>query len=171
MRLIWTCCRLLPGGVVPEAAVSVRREALYLRVSGMTGRETGLAGQEAALRGSASGVVVAVFRDRGSGLRENRPGLRCLLAAAAVGDFTVVRVTHEDRLTRFGVGWLRELLARDRVSVEVAYAQGSPEGRDELLADFMSLVATFAGRLYGLRSREARRRLLEQAACTGEPNP
>jgi predicted site-specific integrase-resolvase len=34
---------------------------------------------------------------------------------------------------------------------------------DELLADFMSLVSTFAGRMYGLRSKEARRRLLAAA--------
>jgi predicted site-specific integrase-resolvase len=31
---------------------------------------------------------------------------------------------------------------------------------DELLDDFMSLVATFAGRMYGIRSRQARQRLL-----------
>ncbi len=35
---------------------------------------------------------------------------------------------------------------------------------DELLADFMSLVATFAGRMYGIRSHEARARLLDRAA-------
>jgi excisionase family DNA binding protein len=159
------------GGVVPEVVVPVRREALYLRVSGTTGQETSLAGQEAELRGSAVGEVVAVFRDRASGLREKRPGLGRLLVAAAAGEFTVVRVTHEDRLARFGVGWLRELLARDGVSVEVVNAKGSPGGMEELLADFMSLVATFAGRLYGLRSREARRLLLEQASArTADPN-
>ncbi|MFE4678689.1 hypothetical protein [Streptomyces sp. NPDC056721] len=32
-----------------------------------------------------------------------------------------------------------------------------------MLDDSMSLVATFAGRMYGLRSREARRRLLAEA--------
>ncbi|MFE7358889.1 recombinase family protein, partial [Streptomyces sp. NPDC057543] len=36
--------------------------------------------------------------DRGSGLRENRPGLNRLLAMVADGTVTVVRVTHEDRL-------------------------------------------------------------------------
>jgi predicted site-specific integrase-resolvase len=52
---------------------------------------------------------------------------------------TVVRVTHEDRLARFGAGWL-------------------------LLEDFTSLVTTFAGRLYGMRSAAARRRLLAESA-------
>ncbi|MBT2394534.1 hypothetical protein [Streptomyces sp. ISL-100] len=44
-------------------------------------------------------------------------------------------------------------------------------GPDELLEDFISLVTTFAGRLYGMRSAEARRRLLTetgQCAAGGE---
>lgn len=120
--------------------------------------------QETELRASSRGEVVAVFKDRASGLRENRPGLGRLLAAAAGGEFTVVRVTHEDRLARFGVGWLRMLLSRDGVAVEVLHPKGSAGGREELLADFMALVATFAGRLYGIRSRETRQRLLAEAA-------
>ncbi|BCY08598.1 IS607 family transposase ISTko1 [Actinoplanes sp. L3-i22] len=150
------------SGVRPEDGV--RREVLYLRVSGSSGQETSLVSQETELRASSRGEVVAVFKDRASGLRENRPGLGRLLAAAAGGEFTVVRVTHEDRLARFGVGWLRMLLSRDGVAVEVLHPKGSAGGREELLADFMALVATFAGRLYGIRSRETRQRLLAEAA-------
>jgi excisionase family DNA binding protein len=146
-----------------EQEPEVRREALYVRVSGTTGQETSLSGQETELRETATGVVVRVFRDKASGLRENRPGLRRMLVAARAGEFTIVRVTHEDRLARFGVGWLQDLLARDNVTVEVLHPKGSAGGVDELLADFMSLVATFAGRLYGLRSRDARQRLLAAA--------
>jgi putative resolvase len=142
-----------------------RREALYVRVSGATGQESSLQAQEQELRTTASGAVVAVYRDRASGLRERRPGLERLLAAAAggKGKFTVVRVTHADRLARFGGRWLEQLLARDGVPVEVLHPRGSAGGMEELLEDFMSLVATFAGRLYGSRSREARRRLLAAA--------
>ena len=35
-------------------------------------------------------------------------------------------------------------------------------GREELLEDFISLVTTFAGRHYGMRSVAARRRLLTE---------
>ncbi|GAA1644690.1 IS607 family transposase [Actinoplanes couchii] len=140
-----------------------RREALYVRVSGSTGQGSSLTAQEAELRTTASGEVVAVFQDKASGLRENRPGLTRLLAAAAVGEMTVVRVTHEDRLARFGVVWLTALLARSGVTVEVLHPKRSPGSREELLADFGSLVSTFAGRIYGIRSREARRRLLTAA--------
>ncbi|WP_371800401.1 hypothetical protein OG963_43685 (plasmid) [Streptomyces sp. NBC_01707] len=39
-------------------------------------------------------------------------------------------------------------------------------GRDELLEDFVSLVTTFAGRLYGMHSAENRKRLLAES-CSG----
>lgn len=147
------------GGAVQRPRV----EALYVRVSGTAGQETSLDTQEQELRASALTSDIMVFRDRASGLRESRPGLTRLLAAAREGRVTVVRVTHEDRLARFGVAWLRELLARDNVTVEVLHPKGSAGGMDELLADFMSLVATFAGRMYGIRGREARQRLLTRA--------
>jgi excisionase family DNA binding protein len=149
-------------GVV--APVRARVEALYVRVSGLSEQEMSLAAQELELRSTATAEVVAVFKDRASGLRESRVGLDRLLKAAAAGEFTVVRVTHEDRLARFGVSWLRQLLAVHGVDGEVLHAKGSAGGTEELLADFMALVSTFAGRMYGIRSREARKRLLDQAA-------
>jgi putative resolvase len=148
--------KVTPGGE------RLRLEGLYVRVSGATGPELSLAAQEAELRGTSAGEVAGVFGDRASGLREDRSGLSRLLAAVAGGSVTVVRVTHEDRLARFGAGWLRRLFAVYGVPVEVLHP-GRPGGRGELLEDFSSVVTTFAGRLYGMRSAEARRRLLAES--------
>lgn len=126
-------------------------------------------GQEAELRETATSGSVLVFKDSASGLRERRPGLDRLLTAARAGDITVVRVTHEDRLARFGLRWLVALLERDAVSVEILHPKGSPGGMDELLADFMSLVTTFAGRMFGIRGREAKQRLLARTGKELEP--
>jgi predicted site-specific integrase-resolvase len=73
-----------------------------------------------------------------------------------------VRVTHEDRLARFGAGWTQQLMAVHGATLEVLHPKVTG-GREELLEDFMSLVTTFAGRLYGLRSAESRRRLIAEA--------
>lgn len=140
-----------------------RKEALYVRVSSSGGQESSLAAQERALRETSSGEVVAVFKDKASGLNEKRTGLQRLLKRAKKGEFTVVRVTHEDRLARFGVSWIEQLLAESEVTVEVLSGAPLQDAKDELLADFMSLVASFAGRMYGLRSRETRERLLQTA--------
>jgi hypothetical protein len=136
----------VPGGKGVERP---RLEDLYVRVSGTTGQESSLDAQEGR---------VARHRHRDGGAGVPGPGV---LAAAADGQVTVVRVTHEDRLARFGAGWLRRLLAVHGATVEVLHpkAQG---GREELLEDFISLVTTFAGRLYGMRSA-ARKRLLAES--------
>ncbi|MEV0158422.1 IS607 family transposase [Micromonospora sp. NPDC050686] len=146
----------------------VRLEGLYVRVSGASGQESSLEAQERELRATSTGEVVKVFRDRSSGLREDRPGLNALLRAVADGDVTVVRVVYEDRLARFGVGWLKHLLAVHGASLDVLHPK-KLGGREEILEDFVSLVATFAGRLYGMRSAENRRRLLaESGQCHGQ---
>ncbi len=160
-------------GMSADGGARARREALYVRVSGSSGQESSLAAQEVELRQSSAGPVAAVFKDRASGLRENRSGLARLLAAASRGEFTVVRVTHEDRLARFGTAWLTALLDRDGVAVEVLHPKAAAGGHEELLADFMSLIATFSGRLYGMRSREAKARLLKaaSASCASSAEP
>lgn len=145
-----------------------RLELLYARVSGSSGQESSLEAQEEELRATSTGTVVKVVKDRASGLKENRPGLNRVLAMVSDGSVSVVRVTHEDRLARFGVGWLKRLFAVYGVTLEVLHPK-KLGGRDELLEDFVSLVTTFAGRLYGMRSANNRRRLLaESGQCTEE---
>ena len=140
---------------------------MYVRVSGSSGQESSLAAQEEELRVTSRGEVVKVVKDRGCGLRENRPGLNRVLAMVADGSVSVVRVTHEERLARFGVGWLKRLFAVYGVTLEVLHPKKSG-GRDELLDDFVSLVTTFAGRLYGMRSAEACKRLLAETGQGAE---
>lgn len=148
-----------------------RLELLYVRVSGSSGQESSLQAQEAELRATSTGEIVKIVKDRDSGLKENRPGLNRVLAMVSNGSVTVVRVTHEDRLARFGVGWLKRLFAVYGVTVEVLHPK-KLGGRDELLEDFVSLVITFAGRLYGVRSAENRRRLLtESGQCSDQDRP
>jgi hypothetical protein len=50
-------------------------ELLSARVSGSSGRESSLEAREQQLRVTSTGKIVKVVRDRGSGLKENRPGL------------------------------------------------------------------------------------------------
>ncbi|MDZ5444131.1 recombinase family protein [Micromonospora sp. 4G57] len=139
-----------------------RLEGLYVRVCGSSGRESSLEAHENELRPTSTGEVVEVFRDRASGLREDRTGLNRLLRAVADGSITVVRVTHEDRLARVGVGWLEHLLAVHGAALEVLQPK-KLGGREELVEDYFSVVATFVGRLYGMRSAENRGGLLAES--------
>ena len=140
-----------------------RVEALYCRISGSGDPASSLVNQEAALRESASGSVSKVYTDQASGLNERRKGLNALLDDAAERKFTVVRVTHKDRLARFGVAYLERCLALSGVSVEVLHEKGDSSLQEELMGDFMSLVASFAGRFYNMRSRTNQSKLLQNA--------
>lgn len=158
----------VPAPVPPVRAPSVRRVGLYVRVSGSSGQETSLAAQENELRSVvqtqySDNVSVTVYRDKRSGLAASRPGLNRLLVAAKAGLLDVVYVTHEDRLARFGVVWLQDLLAAYGVELVVLHRVPAVSGSDELVADFVSLVACFSGRIYGCRSAAARKRLLAAA--------
>ena len=149
------------------SAVVPVRAALYVRVSGRGDQLSSLAAQEAELRAHAEAdgwSIGGVFSDVGSGRSEKRRGLSRLLAAAETGEFNLVLVTHEDRLTRFGVGWLRMLLAAYHVELVVLHEKSTGSAESELVADFVSLVASFSGRLYGQRSAAAKQRLLDRVS-------
>ena len=79
---------------------------------------------------------------------------------------TVVRAAHSDRLARAGVDWLKRLFAVYGVKVDTLHPK-KLDGRDEPLEDFVSLVTTFAGRLYKMRSAKNRRRLLAKSDQCG----
>ena len=136
-----------------------RREAPCVRVSGRGDQSSSLVNQERELRDSARGEIVRVYHDIGSGLSESRRGLTCALVGAESGRYDVLRVTHRDRLARFGVSWIERELSILGVHLEVLHDEN---GDTELLSDFMSPLASFSGRLYGKRGADARRRLVAE---------
>ena len=153
---------------------SQRRAVLYLRVAGQTGQEPSLTSQEAELRAACAvaGVeVVAVFKDCASGLNERRVGLLKALKALSTGDATEIRVTHADRLGRFGVDWLRTLIESYGASLIILHPKETVAPEEELLADFMALIASFSGRVYGQRSAALRRKLLTVARARIDQEP
>jgi putative resolvase len=145
-------------GKVPPAQGLV----LYSRVSSQRQRAEGeLDRQRARLRQAASGrIVVAEFWDVGSGLSDQRRGLRRALQACQRPEVSVLVVEHEERLARFGVGMIRDvMLPAFGVELEVA---GTDEDLDasresELVRDMLAVVTSFSGRLYGQRSAKQRR--------------
>jgi len=67
-------------------------------------------------------------------------------------------VTHPDRLARFGTRHIELLLAQMGTALTVVETdpqiQSSPES--ELVRDMLSVITSFSGRLYGVRSAKAR---------------
>lgn len=108
------------------------------------------------------GEPVKYYKDNGSGLNENRKQLQKMISDAKNGDFNKICVTHSDRLTRFGLAFLQELFSRDGVEMVILH-DDKKTVEDELMSDFMNLIASFSGKYYRMRSKENQNKLLDKA--------
>jgi|SRR6266487_6309540 len=75
---------------------------------------------------------------------------------ALVQDYQVaeVVVTCADRLTRFGLSYLRILFSGYGVTLTVLSTDEDNTPEQEVTQDLVAIIASFAGRLYGLHSRK-----------------
>ena len=142
--------RLLSGGKVKQVAI-------YARVSSNT-QEDDLERQLNALRDwvkkTLGEVSVIEVKDIGSGLKEDRRGLRKLLELAKRRQIDAIVVAYKDRLTRFGFEYLVELFKAYGVNVFVAFQEEPKDYTQELAEDFVEIVRSFASRIYGHRSHK-----------------
>ena len=95
--------------------------------------------------------VIAVVTEVGSGVNDNRKKLTKLLKR---DDWGTLVVEHKDRLSRVGFGWFDVLLSGQGRRVLVANL--AQEETSDLMQDFVSIIYSFAARLYGLRSAKQR---------------
>jgi len=142
--------RLLSGGKVKQVAI-------YARVSSNTQKDD-LERQLNALRDwvkkTLGEVSVIEVKDIGSGLKEDRRGLRKLLELAKRRQIDAIVVAYKDRLTRFGFEYLVELFKAYGVNVIVALQEEPKDYMQELAEDFVEIVKSFASRIYGHRSHK-----------------
>ena len=140
--------------VVPDPQHAlIGRAAVYARVSTHKQREDldRQAQRMVAFANAAGLSVVAVIKEVASEVNDTRPKLTALLKEDSWGTLVV---EHKDRLSRIGFGWFDVLLGLQGRRIVVADA--ATENNADLLDDFVSIIYSFAARLYGLRS--ARRR-------------
>jgi excisionase family DNA binding protein len=101
--------------------------------------------------------VVDVLSDIASGLKTNRKGLLKLFDYVANRQVDVVVVTYRDRLTRFGFEYLEHFFKQFGVGIEAVFGEEPKNAYQELVEDLIEIVTSFAGKLYGLRSRKKKR--------------
>jgi len=137
--------RLLSGGG------RVKQVAVYARVSPT--QKDDLERQLVALREwvrkTLGEVSVIEIKDIGSGLKEDRRGLKKLIELAKKRQIDTVVVAYKDRLTRFGFEYLVELFKAYGVNVIMAFQEEPKDYMQELVEDFVEIVKSFASRIYG----------------------
>ena len=94
--------------------------------------------------------------DTASGRNTKRSGLKRLFKLIKAGKVARVVITFKDRLTRFGLEFIVQYCALFNVAIIALKNSLGKTVQQELVDDMMSLIACFSGKLYGLRSQQAR---------------
>lgn len=77
-----------------------------------------------------------------------------LMTLAREGKITDLAVSYRDRLTRFGFNYLKVYFESYGVKVHVVNGEEDRKTvHEELVEDLLSIVTSFSGKLYGIRSR------------------
>jgi putative resolvase len=130
---------------------------LYGRVSGHGHKddlEIQLQRLQAWAATSRNGVETLVISDIGSGLKATRRQLQRLLRLVCEDKVGEIAITYEDRLTRFGQEYLQTLFSCFGVTLTVLDPGAERTPEQELTDDLLALIASFSGRLYGMRSHK-----------------
>jgi excisionase family DNA binding protein len=94
-----------------------------------------------------------IIKEYGSGLNPKRSGLRRLIKNVKAGRVSAVICAYRDRLSRYGWEFLETLFGIFGVPLIIAEQGLKPLTLlEELLNDFMSLLACFSGKMYKGRS-------------------
>jgi len=85
-------------------------------------------------------------------LKDDRKGLKKVFDVLRAGQADVIVVAWKDRLTRFGFRYLENHAGGLGARIEVVNEQEEKAPQQELVEDLLSIVTSFAGRLYSMRS-------------------
>ena len=95
-----------------------------------------------------------ILKEVGSGLNDKRPKLLRLLEDVMNGKVNNIYITYKDRLTRFGYSYLEKICEHYGVRIIIVKdLEKTKSIEQELAEDLMNLIASFSGKLYGLRSK------------------
>ena len=145
---------------------------LYGRVSGQGQKddlETQLARLQTWAKVERAGKPNLVLSDIGSGLKAKRKHLQQLLKMVMEDQIAEIVITSSDRLTRFGQEYLQVLFDCFSVRLTILEPDETKTPEQELTDDLLALIASFSGRLYGMRSHKQKELLKCAQAVINKP--
>ena len=133
-----------------------KRDVIYVRVSSHDQKKGGDLDRQAMflIENAPNLINPLVLKEVGSGLNDKRPNLQKLLTMVCKNEVRNVYVTYKDRLTRFGFHYLESMFLAHNVNIIVVKDVNNEKSvQEELVEDMMSLITSFSGKLYGMRSK------------------
>ena len=140
----------------PESDDSDRSVCIYARVS-TPKQKTDLENQIKFLRQylvSKGLNPEYVYSDIASGMNEDRKGLNEMMSDIISGKISKVVISHKDRLTRFGFGYLKTIFSRYNTEIEIVNLEDEKSFQDELSEDLIAIIHHFSMKFYGKRKNK-----------------
>lgn len=97
---------------------------------------------------------ILTLTDIGSGLNPARKSLVRLMEMVQRDEVEEVVVSYADRLARFGREYVQRFFAGYGTRLTVLNAEEEQTPEQELTQDLLSILTSFSGKLYGMRSRK-----------------
>lgn len=123
------------------------------------------------LYASSQGFQYEVLSEIFSGLNFKRPKFNLLLKMIENNEVERIIINHKDRLMRFGYEMFESICKMHNVQI-IVLDQSNKELEKELLDDFISLITSFSGKIYGKRSHKNKKIIeilkdtkMEQKSC------
>ena len=95
-----------------------------------------------------------VYSDIASGMNEDRKGLNEMMSDIISGKISKVVISHKDRLTRFGFGYLKTIFSRYNTEIEIVNLEDEKSFQDELSKDLISIIRHFSMKFHGKRKNK-----------------
>ena len=133
--------------------IKLNELAIYARVS-TPKQKTDLENQISILKEYAISkgyIIKYVFSDIASGMNENRKSLNDLIDKVISSDIKYVLISHKDRLTRFGFGYLENLFSKFGVQIIQVDLTEEKSFQEELTQDLIAIIHHFSMKFYGKR--------------------
>ena len=97
-----------------------------------------------------------VYTDIASGMNEDRKGLNEMMNDIINGKISKVVISHKDRLTRFGFGYLKSIFSKYNVEIEIVNLEDDKSFQEELSEDLIAIIHHFSMKFYGKRKNRCK---------------
>lgn len=149
------------NGLLFDDTSNKKRDVIYARVSSHDQKSHGDLNRQIQFLIDSNDDLqnLLVLSEVGSSLNDKRKKLQQLIKMVMNDEVNRVFVTYRDRLTRFGFNYLETMFNMKGVEIIVVKQQAEEMSMEhELANDMMSLIASFSGKLYGMRSKKSRKK-------------
>ena len=146
-------------GMLVDDTLQDRRDIVYARVSSHDQKGHGDLDRQALFLVERVSDMQnpLILKEVGSGLNDKRKKLQQMLTMVSKGEVRNVYITYKDRLTRFGFHYLETMFNACGTNIIIVKNENEEKSvQEELVEDMMSLIASFSGKLYGMRSRKSK---------------